>query len=125
MAEFRFGALYDVVFNGFPDPVLVTDFFTETANRQYAFQRLNLFFQLPFLNCDLIYQIGETDEHDDKYAGIDHGMDKPERRNPEPPEEKVNQRHDHGKHQAPPQTLKPGNKHNWQQVQNGKSNQRS
>ena len=83
MTELRLGALYDVAFKGFPDPVLVTDFFTETADRQYAPQRLNFFFQLPFLDSDFIYQIGETDEDDNSYAGINRGIGDPERRYPE------------------------------------------
>ena len=70
MTELRVGASCDIFLKGFPYTVLISNSFTKAADRQDALQRLHLFFQLLFLDGDLVHQVGETDKHDDSYGMI-------------------------------------------------------
>ena len=108
MAELRLGAARDITFQGLPFSVLVPDIFTKTANRQNTLQGLDFFFQLPFLNADFVYEIGENDENGDSYTAVDRGFHQFERSYPELREGEVYQRHANGKHQPPLQAVQPG-----------------
>ena len=70
MAELRIGASCDIFLKGFPYTVLISNSFTEAADRQDALQRLHFLFQRLFLAGDLIHQVSESDKHNDSYGMI-------------------------------------------------------